>query len=164
MAARPHYFFSLFMKSSFFLACAIVLSCTVSDAPAQSTEAARYVNPQGIEVIQARRPPAPEAERADKASAPKKTGSTAPPASIDGKLQVSAKEQSTRDEDRLAILSQELARESASLENKVKILQTPAMKAKLSEDELKRLQETLLDHEKNMRALNAEISRVRLRR
>lgn len=41
-------------------------------------------------------------------------------------------------------------------------MQNAALKAKLSEEELKRLQETIVDHEKNIRALNGEIGRLRL--
>jgi hypothetical protein len=136
-------------------------------ASAQSTEAARYVNPQGIEVIQARRAPASE-ERAHGTDKPGVVIKTAPAAaaagaaSMGGKMQVTAQEQRSRDEDRLAILNAELATENKALETKLRILSTPAMQAKLTPDELRRVQETAADHEKNIRSLNAEIGRVKL--
>jgi hypothetical protein len=79
----------------------------------------------------------------------------------DVKLQIPAATQRSRDRDRLTILTQELASESEAFESKFKIMQTPALKAKLNAQEAVRLQETLLDHEKNIRALHAEIGRAR---
>lgn len=140
-----------------------VLILTGSAAQAQNSDAARYVNEQGIEVIQPRRSAAaPDSTAAlPKASAVKKIAGPAPAGRNDSKMQVSVKEQLTRDEDRLTILTEELALEGKAFENKIKIMQTPAMKAKLSPEELTRLQETMVGHEKNMRALRAEIGRVR---
>ena len=150
---------------------ALLLLLPVAGASAQSTEAARYVNPQGIEVIQARRPPSAEESRPAPAkqsvvvkTAPGSSPAAPGAAAASGKMQVTAQEQRSRDEDRLAILNAELATESKALETKLRILATPAMQGKLSPDDLKRLQETAVDHEKNIRSLNAEIGRVKLAR
>jgi hypothetical protein len=159
------------MKLLFF-AFAAILAGLGPGAQAQSTEAARYVNPQGIEVIQARRPPAVEEAKVptEKNGSVIKamTGTNPAPvqasAALDSRLLVSNKEQRDRDQDRLAILTQELATENAGLQTKIRVLQDPALKAGLSASDLKRLGETAMDHEKNIRALNAEIGRVRLRR
>lgn len=142
---------------------AVLLLTGSSSAFCQATDAARYVNAQGIEVIQARRPVTPPEPvvQAPKAGAVLKNAAAPIVANGDSKLQVSAKEQRNRDQDRLVILTEELATESKAFENKIKIMQTPAMRSKLSSDELARLQETMVDHEKNMRSLNAEISRAR---
>lgn len=151
----------------------VFLTLLCAGASAQSTEAARYVNPQGIEVIQARRPPAVEENRqgADKptpVSKPAPAGTMAAVAPVvrlaSSKLQITAQEQRGRDEDRLAILKTELSSESGALDTKLRILGTPAMQAKLTADELKRVQETAADHERNIRALNVEIGRVKLAR
>ena len=154
----------------FFRAGVIALTLAATDVAAQSTDAARYVNSQGIEVIQPRRPPAPEpgktgpADKADRTGSVSSAGSATPAAPIDAKLRVSAKDQASRDQDRLDILNQELADETKAFETKARILQTPEMKAKLDDEGLKRLQETIIEHGKNIRALQAEISRVRLHR
>lgn len=134
-----------------------------SAAYCQATDAARYVNAQGIEVIQARRPQTQSDSHvaASKIAALSTTPALPNIASSDSRLQISAKVQLSRDQDRLAILNQELATENKAFENKIRIMQTPAMKEKLSPEEQTRLQETLVDHERNMRALKAEIGRVR---
>jgi hypothetical protein len=51
--------------------------------------------------------------------------------------------------------------ENAALESKIRVLQSPAMRAKLDPEQLKRLQETTLEHEKNIRALTSEINRAK---
>lgn len=136
-------------------------------AQAQSTDASRYVNSQGIEVIQARQPlsvrddriaqaaKSDNAVREQPAPAPRTTQQA-----MDGRFQVSAAEQAERDLDRLAILQQELMSEAAAFQTKWKTLHTPSMKASLSDEEVARVRETMHNHESNLRALNAEISRV----
>jgi len=131
---------------------------------AQSSDAARYVNAQGVEVIQARR--AVKLEEAN-AAPERRLPVTAPRAAIAAgaarsTLKISAHEQYLRDEDRMAILQDELKKEAAEFETKVRLVQTPALKAKLSAEELARVETGLADHEKNLRSLNAEIGRMRL--
>lgn len=141
-------------------------------ACAQSIEASRYVNRDGIEVIQAR--PQADTEAAGSVvmtdAAPKQTrAAKAPSLNLqqtvqvmpDRRMQVSASEQRARDKDRLTILNQELYKELAEFETKNKVLKTPSMRGKLPEAELARLRELASDHEKNIRALMAEISGVR---
>ena len=148
---------------------AVVFALVPPRTSAQSTEAARYVNPQGIEVIQARQPPASlDQQGADKPALVSKPAAGAAKNSAvrdttpsSSKLPATAQGQRVRDDDRLGILRLELANEGNALENKLRILATPAMQSKLAPDELKRLQETVVDHEKNIRSLNAEIERVR---
>lgn len=141
---------------------------------AQSIDAERYVNAQGIEVIQGRRAappatapaaPAPDAGAAlapapsAPARAPLVTGNAAQakPAAF----QIGAGEQDARDRERLAILKQEMQAENSALEQKVRILSNAELRSKLDPDQLKRLQETTLEHERNIRALTAEIRRAR---
>lgn len=159
-----------------FVGAAMTLS-VLAIASAQATEASRYVNRDGIEVIQARSasatsaPAAPAVAGQSEAPAPEAVArpraaravhsvepSNAP---ADARLRVSAHEQSARDKDRLAILNQELYKELAEYENKSKVLKSPSMRGKLPEAELTRLRELASDHEKNIRALMAEISGVR---
>lgn len=146
-----------------------LLALAAGGACCQTTDAARYLNPQGIEVIQPRRQVAvddahPRVEKPGGVVKATPAAAASAAASAGGKMQVTAQEQRSRDEDRLAILNAELATESKALETKLRILATPAMQGKLSPDDLKRLQETAVDHEKNIRSLNAEIGRVKLAR
>lgn len=138
---------------------------------AQSIDAPRYVNAQGVEVIQGRRAPsAPVAaavgEDGRQGAAPGPTSKTvkmpadaaqARPASY----QIGAGEQQQRDRDRRAILEDELRAEHVSLDSKIRVLQSAELRSKLDSDALKRLQETTLDHEKNIRALHAELTRAK---
>lgn len=135
---------------------------------AQSIDAERYVNAQGIEVIQGRRAalaaaPAPEAENATVQSTPARPVLRTEPAAQarPAAFQIGAGEQDARDRDRLAILKQEMHAENSALEQKIRILQSPEMRAKLDPEQLKRLQETTLEHERNIRALTAEINRAK---
>lgn len=64
------------------------------------------------------------------------------------------------DRDRVNILRQELMKELGDYEAKNKVLRNPAMKDSLDEQQLKRLQETLQVHERNIRDLNTEITRA----
>lgn len=153
-----------------FACLAWILSCATG-ASAQSVEATRYVNPDGVEVIQAR----PQAQAGTRGSVVESdTGSVEPrtvkssstsrvpaAAAADPRLQVSGREQKARDKDRLAILNQELYKEIAEYETKSKVLRTPSMRGSLPDADLARLREIASDHEKNIKALMAEISGVR---
>jgi hypothetical protein len=139
---------------------------------AQSIDAPRYVNAQGVEVIQGRRAPSVPVpavavgEGGRQGAAPGPTSKTvkmqadaaqARPASY----QIGAGEQQQRDRDRRAILEDELRAEHVSLDSKIRVLQSAELRGKLDPDALKRLQETTLDHEKNIRALHAELTRAK---
>lgn len=144
---------------------------------AQSTEATRYTNNQGVEMIQNRPPPVPapavpvtsqgivqgrEAAGPSPTAPPVVQGRTAGevPAVRDARFRVSAQDQKARDQDRVEILRQELTKELGDYEAKNKVLRNPDMKASLSDDQLSRLQETLQAHERNILDLNAEIIRT----
>ena len=135
-----------------------------ADGLAQATEAARYINKQGVEVIQSRPifRSAEEVVRVPEAAAIT-TSRVAPSATaIDSKLQIRPREQRVRDEDRLVILKDELKKEATGFETKLRLIQTPALKAKLSPEDLARVEAGLTDHAQNVRSLNAEISRMAL--
>jgi len=76
-------------------------------------------------------------------------------------FQIGAGEQGARDRDRLAILQQEMQAENSALEQKVRVLSNAGLRAKLDPEQLKRLQETTLEHERNIRALTSEINRAK---
>ena len=153
--------------------CAVVTGIAAhSGACAQSTDASRYINAQGVEVIQGRRAAqaAPVAAAADTAAgeAPAQVPATRPKAgpgeagqARKAAFQIAAGEQDARDRDRLVILNEEMRSENAALESKIRILQSPAMRAKLDPEQLKRLQETTLEHERNIRSLTSEINRAK---
>ncbi len=134
-------------------------------ASAQTTDATRYTNAQGVEVIQ-NRPPAPLAATAAAPAAvtekPANTGKPAKEAASahDARFQIAAREQNERDRDRLAILRQELLKEMEDYQTKSRILHSPSMKSSLTEEQLQRLQQTAHAHEQNIRDLNAEINRT----
>lgn len=134
---------------------------------AQSIEAHRYMGSQGIEIIQNRdtriadeKSAAPTPTRIAKAG----TGSAIIPASVsrDTKMKVTPKQQGERDQDRLTILKQELLNEAKLYQGKWSALHTPSVKSKLTEGEVQDLKDSVAEHEKNLRALNAEIGRVKV--
>jgi hypothetical protein len=125
--------------------------------------ATRYIDADGVEVIQNRSAAVPVA------ASPK-----APPVPVaharkvnkdellyDAKFNVSATEQAQRDRDRVAILQQELDTESRKYEAAYKRVQDSAAGNKPSADEAKRMTEDLYDHQKNIQALNTELRRAR---
>jgi len=142
---------------------------------AQSIDAERYVNAQGVEVIQGRRsaPPVQTVPGTDgsatPAGAPAAGVGPSRPAARTGDaagarpaaFQIGAGEQGARDRERLAILKQEMDAENSALEQKVRILSNAQLRAKLDPEQLKRLQETTLEHERNIRSLTSEINRAK---
>jgi len=144
------------------IACAALLAHA---ARAQSIEAPRYVNGQGIEVIQGRTTPAAAAAEKKQDAAPRAAQAVrtvdGTAAVADPRMRVSVTEQRTRDKDRLAILNEELAREMGEYNSKSKILNSPSMRDKLPPAELARVRELAADHEKNIQALMSEIAGVR---
>jgi len=127
---------------------------------AQSIDAERYVNAQGVEVIQGRRsaPPVQTVPGTDGSATP----AGAPAAGArPAAFQIGAGEQGARDRERLAILKQEMDAENSALEQKVRVLSNAQLRAKLDPEQLKRLQETTLEHERNIRSLTSEINRAK---
>jgi small-conductance mechanosensitive channel len=86
---------------------------------------------------------------------------TTAPAALESKFLIPAKEQAARDLDRLAVLQEELKLETAAFNTKRKILEAPATNSRLGPDERGRVQEAIVRHEQNIRALNAGIARIR---
>jgi hypothetical protein len=157
---------------------------------AQSTEALRYKSSQGIEIIQNRAaqaaPPAdkPNSAVPAPANSPRAVANTAskvdaaspvklvalspsgglitpaPAAERDRSHVVSTKAQGLRDAERLEILQQELSKEKSLHAHTLKTLQTPELKAKLSDEEGQRYAFMLGLHEQNIAALTKEISRI----
>ena len=128
-------------------------------AGAQTSEAARYTNAQGIEVIQNRQAELPAVAAKPAAEAPRpRAPDTA--AVHDARFTISAREQNDRDRDRLAILRQELMKEMEGFQAKNKILHSTSMQASLTEEQLQRVRDTSHAHEQNIRDLNAEINRT----
>lgn len=168
---------ALFHTTALLLALGLLRTTALAAPPSQATEAARYVNAQGIEVIQARANN-PVADQS--ALNPTPVATPAPPrrsfsvangaaniaqafrVSNDPKLHISAREQSARDRDRLTILQQELMKELTAYEQKTRLLKRSAINGAMPKDEIDRLREVTIDHEKNIRALNAEIKGAEL--
>lgn len=122
---------------------------------------------QGIEIIQNRSAPARSAalivagtQGESGPSAPAVKG-TIPGQPVDSSLIVSPATQAARDRDRLGILQQELLNEASVFQKKSNILRSPQLLAKLGAEDIAGLKAALVDHESNLRALNAEISRVK---
>lgn len=166
--------FEIHFKQLLPRAAACVLLAAPLGLQAQSIDAERYVNAQGVEVIQGRRAapaaapapapaPAPEADNATVPSTPARPAVRTEPAAQarPAAFQIGAGEQDVRDRDRLAILKQEMQAENSALEQKIRILSNKELRSKLDPEQLKRLQETTLEHERNIRALTAEINRAR---
>lgn len=156
------------------MSCAMLLCISPAFVQAQAIDAPRYVNAQGVEVIQGRRaarlaPTAGIGSEDGDASAPVSRAQAIPKSAEPARAmvagyQIAAGEQQQRDRDRLSILEQEMHAEHVALEAKIRVLQDPATRAKLDTEQFKRLQETTLAHEKNIRALHSEIARAKKNR
>lgn len=154
------------------MACATLLCSLPAVLHAQAVDAPRYINAQGVEVIQGRRAarPAPAGNLGNESGSdvsspaggaqavPKRAEPARPMAAS---YQIASGEQQQRDRDRLGILEEEMRAENVALESKIRVLQDPTMRTKLDAEQLKRLQETTLEHEKNIRALHSEIARAK---
>lgn len=126
--------------------------------------ATRYIDADGVEVIQNRAAAVPVAASA-------KAPPLAPVAYAkkvnkdellyDSRFNVSAADQAHRDRDRVAILQHELDTESRKYEAAYKRIQDSAAGNNPSADEAKRMTEDLYDHQKNIQTLNAELRRAR---
>lgn len=121
------------------------------------TSATRYIDPQGVEIIQNRARPAPAA--ALSAATPPPAAASANAAARAPGWQVSAAEQAVRDRDRLDILKQELADQVRLYESVTKALAGEAGKT-TGAPEQARLYRELHEYQTNIQALNAEIRRL----
>ena len=143
------------------LAC---LACSAGAASAQQAPAQRYIDAQGVEIIQNRDAARPVSATA---AAQPRAGAVRTPAAAtaaaDPKLQVSATEQSARDLDRAAILREELAQEMRKFEAASKALVQGEQAARAQPEAgsaLPRLKEILHTHQQNIEAISAELRRV----
>lgn len=153
----------------------IVLLSSSGNACAQDAPAQRYIDDQSVEIIQNRSlahpgqgAPTPAWITArggvlDAASgaAP---GSARAVAAVDPKLRIGAREQDARDQEREAILRQELQHETSKYEAATKTL-AQAEQAARSQPQvgavLKQLKEVLHAHQQNIESLAAELQRTR---
>jgi hypothetical protein len=138
---------------------------------AATAEARRHVDAQGIEFINSRQtaasvrvenlPPAPmKPARAGSAGSMAVQPTPVPAPARVGQSIVSEKEQRSRDQDRLAILQQELNAETGHYRRTRQALDQPAVKGIADRDASLRLIEQLGRHEQNIKALHAEIRRT----
>lgn len=118
-----------------------------------ASSATRYIDAQGVEIIQNRAKPAPPAT-APVSPAPKVSSAARDPG-----WQIGATEQAERDRDRLDILKQELADQVRLYESVMKSLAGVAGKTTEAPDQA-RLYRNLHEYQKNIQSLNAEIRRL----
>lgn len=142
-----------------------ILLCSAGGAGAQQAPAQRYMDAQGVEIIQNRSAPRPAA--AEPARGGVRTAPAPALAVADPRLQVSAAEQSARDLDREAILREELGVETRKFEAATKAL-VRAEQAARGQPEvgavLKQLKEALHSHQQNIESITAELQRTRAAR
>jgi len=156
----------------------IALLGAAGNACAQDAPAQRYIDDQGVEIIQNRsaaRPgqAAPLAGRNTARGGVLDAVSGAAPVSVgagaaaDPKLRIGAREQGARDQEREAILRQELQHETSRYEAATKTL-AQAEQAARSQPQvgavLKQLKEVLHAHQQNIESLAAELQRTRAAR
>ncbi|MEW6021103.1 MAG: hypothetical protein AB1807_03070 [Pseudomonadota bacterium] len=144
----------------------IVFACSAGGTLAQQAPAQRYMDAQGVEIIQNRNAPRQGGMDMPRTTASK--AATVPDgAAADPRLQVSAAEQSARDRDREAILREELGHETAKFEAASKAFVKAEQAARGQpqvEGVLKQLKEVLHTHQQNMESLTAELQRTRTAR
>ncbi|PHV07910.1 hypothetical protein CSQ96_08455 [Janthinobacterium sp. BJB412] len=135
------------------LYCGAACGAAAGEAPLSAT---RYIDAQGVEMIQNRARPAPAAAvvQAPAALAAKPSAAARAPG-----WQISAAEQAGRDQDRLDILKQELAAEVRLYESVTKALAGVAGKTTDASGQA-RLYRDLNEHQKNIQSLHAEIRRI----
>jgi hypothetical protein len=147
------------------------LICAAGAVAAQSPpqqQAQRYIDSQGIEIVQNRNTRAAAdkidslASTADKQRSlvSKPSASIAPEPAGTSSRSVSAKEQGVRDQDRLAILRKELSTELVQLESATTALQNRRLTEKTESPEQLRLQYAVGLAQQNIRALTAELNRT----
>lgn len=148
------------------LALLLLALASGSAAAADTISAQRYVDAQGVEVIQ-NRSPAPAAgtirqlSGATERAASVKLAAPAPASGVrDARFQVSAGEQARRDLDRVGILEQELNNEMRAVGEITRLSAALAGSAPGGQDQA-RVKERMNDHQKNIAALQAELRRAR---
>jgi hypothetical protein len=143
-------------------------------AHSATSEARRHTDAQGIEFISSRQTAAgarAESVPAAPASPPRPSGAVGAesrPAAVSTTAvsaraihqTVSIKEQRLRDQDRLAILQQELNTETGHYQRTRQALDHPAVRGGADRDAVQRLSDQLTRHEQNIKALHAEIRRT----
>ena len=153
-------------------AAALSLLWCCDGAQAQSLEASRYVNAQGVEMLVSRNSARPaevaSGESREAATptaavasgkAPKANpGNTLIPVALRENHRVSGAQQSARDDDRQRILVQELMTEEQQLELKRRLLRSPRAQADLTTAEQRRITEAIERHESNIKSLQREMS------
>lgn len=137
---------------------------------ARATEAERYVDSQGIEIIHNRSVAVPLGNNLP-SNILKAGGATQLTAAVavaennpnfsGSKLQIPKKEQQRRDVGRLEILNQELMAEASAFQTKWKALNTPNMKLSMGNEQAIKLQQSLNENEKNIRLLTSEINNTK---
>lgn len=143
-----------------------VLAAVALPAAAQAlspADAQRYVNADGIEIIQnrgARRPDGSGSGASGKAAASTAPAPSAPAAQTGRALP----EPGRITRERIDILSAELADEARELDTKNKLLRTPRGTNALLDEMYGRLQREVTSHQQNIQALHREIERVAGRR
>ncbi len=147
------------------LTCAL-LACLADVALAQQAPAQRYIDAQGVEIIQNRDAARPSAVASGRvAPVPKAAAATG--AASDPKLQVGAAEQAARDLDRAAILREELAHETRKFEAASRALVQSEKAARTQQQDpatLKQLNELLHTHQQNIQSITAELQRAGVQR
>jgi len=132
-------------------------------ALAQQAPPQRYMDDQGVEIIQNRGAPRQGGLDAPRGPSPK-PAALASSAAADPRLQVSTAEQLARDRDREAILREELGHETAKFEAASKAF-VKAEQAARGQPQvgavLQQLKEALHTHQQNMESLTAELQRTR---
>lgn len=140
----------------------IIYLMSAGGAWAQAAPAQRYMDDQGVEIIQNRAaPPRPAvAVVAAREPAPGPAQTTADP-----RLRIGQAEQAARDRDREAVLREELGQETRKFEAATKAL-AQAEHAARSQPQaaaiLKQLKEVLHAHQQNILSLHAELQRNRI--
>lgn len=121
----------------------------------------RYIDAQGVEVIHDRGAPAVDAiPTVFKTSMP----APVPVPAASPKLTIAPAEQAARDRDRVAILEQELDRESRAYADVWAKLNPPARTPKPAPEDAVHMSEQLSAHQNNIQALHAELRRARAAR
>lgn len=145
---------------------AILLPCVAVAALAQPAPAQRYVDAQGVEIIQNRDAPRQASADAPRVSTPRAGGGSVQ-AAVDPKLRISAAEQAERDLDRVAILREELGQETRKFEAATQAL-AKAEKAARGQPQadtiLKQLKDMLHVHQQNIQAISLEMQRAQFAR
>jgi hypothetical protein len=121
---------------------------------------------QGVEFIQNRAAPR-AAAAVEKPPRPASVPASVNQAPADTHLRITREQQAGRDADRLAILQEELTRESRLYQtawNALTAAEKAARDSKQTRPDLGHIQEELYEHQRNIQSINAEIGRTRIAR